>query len=102
MKLKRTVIAGLIFLMLLACVACGGGKPKGYYKDNLGFSILYFNGNKVEYETVNGVTKGTFTMDGNNVSISYDEGTSDSFVYDPDADTLDWFGLGVMIFSKEK
>ena len=110
--MKKTITFLLALVMMLSLAACGGGdKPKGTYTAyvaEIPFAQLSFSGNKVEYKTLglteaNGeITKGTFTMDGTTVNISYENGNSDTFVYDKDKDSLDYFGMGLMTFTKSK
>lgn len=101
--MKRIIVIALC-VMIVMLTACSGSsdKPHGKYYDNIGFSTLEFKGEKVTFESLQDSASGTYTMDGNTVNIVYDNGSKDSYVYDKEKDTLDLFGQGLVIFSKEK
>ena len=44
--------------------------------------------------------KGTYKFDGDTLKIEYEGGTHDEYFYDEKSDTLDWYGSGIVIFSK--
>ena len=101
--MKRAIALLLVLELCISLCACGGKNgPNGSYSSYIAgikFATLTFKGNKVLYETDDKETEGTFVMDGNTVKISYENGNSDQFTYDPESDTLDFMGL--MTFTKD-
>ena len=97
----KKIITILMLSSLIFLCACGGGRQlKGTYRDNLGFSTLVFDGNNVTSKSLNGESKGTYKFDGDTLKIEYEGGTHDEYFYDEKSDTLDWYGSGIVIFSK--
>ena len=106
--MKKIVSVLLILVVVFSLCACGGAKaPKGTYTGR------YSDGDVLSVITIN--SDGTFTeefedehwygtweMDQNNrVTCTYgDDGSTDSYVWDPKTDTLDWLGEGRVIYSK--
>ena len=97
---------GWIFFVVFIVVAISayGGEadnPEGKYSDNVGFSSIEFDGDRVVFDSLQDSKSGTFTMDGNTVNIVFNDGGKDKYIYDKKSETLDWFGEGMIIFSKD-
>ena len=97
--MKRLIVWILICSILVLFCSCGNQKLNGTYSDNMGFSSFEFNGEKVVLTTLVSTTTGTYKMEGDTVTINYDDGNSDTLTYDEESDTLSWYGE--LIYSKE-
>jgi ABC-type uncharacterized transport system auxiliary subunit len=100
--MKKALSLILALVLCLSLCACGSkNKPNGSYSAEIAgktFATLTFSGNKVTYEGSNRTTSGTFTLDGNTVIISYENGNSDKLEYNIEEDTLSLAGL---VFEKD-
>ena len=99
--MKRFVALFTALVMCLSLCACGANKPRGTYKDNIGFSTITFKGDKVESMSMGSdeVSTGTYVIEDGKILVSYDNGNRDTFEYDEETDTLSLWG-GLLIFSK--
>ena len=108
--MKRTIAVLLLFVFVFSFAACGAEGPQGTYIASYGEYVKYkivFDGDKVySYGVCNAdgsydaPSEGTFTMDGNTVLAEYSKGTNDTFVWDPEADTLS-YAEGLLTFHKQ-
>lgn len=97
---KPVIIAAIaIAAAVIMCISLFGSnndKPNGTYSATVGgkvFATLTFSGDKFTYEGSTKTLKGNFTMDGDTVTLEYENGNTDKLVYDPEADTLNLSGL---------
>lgn len=97
--MKRLIYGILTFVVLVLFCSCGDQKLSGTYSDNLGFSSLEFNGEKVILTTPTGTSVGTYEVKGNAVIINYDNGNSDTLIYNEDSNTLNFYDM--LTYSKE-
>lgn len=107
--MKTTIRITALLLLLSAAVAfaaCGkpkdGPVPNGTYKGVIGTEkVLEFNGNTVKDTFLFKTKTGKVTVDGNKVTITYESGGKDWYIYDPEAETLDFGGSGKWILTKQ-
>ncbi len=105
--MKKVIALILVLVLLLCMVGCGVGvkKPKGVYSAEIAgmtWGTLTFSGNKVESRNLatDEVEKGKFTVSGTTVTIEYEDGGTDVFIYDPDEETLDLGGFALLRYRK--
>lgn len=98
--MKRVIAFVLVIVLCASLCGCFGKRPSGLYTsyiEGIAFSTYDFSavGNKVTVEYIfTGVVKdGTWEMDGNTVTLHYEDDGYDEFTYDPDSDTLDIYGV---------
>ena len=77
--------------------SCGGTTakaegPQGFYANEELYIGYEFNEDTVTFRMLTDESKGTWTLEGDEVKISYDKGTSDTLTYDAENDSLNAYG----------
>ena len=98
--LTKKIVALILALSLCLSLCACGSKLSGTYKDSLGFSSITFSGNKIEYTTCasSDIKTGTYTLEDGVLKLTYDDGESEIFEYDEEADTFSYSKF--IVFSK--
>ncbi len=91
--MKKALKFVLVCMLAMNMFACSAKKPTGTYADGIGIWTLSFIGNNIEMKTSSSTVKGTFTMAGDNIVVSWETGGSDTFTYDSSKDVVSFQGV---------
>lgn len=90
--MKKIIALVLLAALALCLVACGGGFSEGEYSCDIAgitFSTMKFEDGSVYSEYRSGKTKkGTYSVSGSKISVSWEDGASDTFEYDSDSQSF--------------
>ena len=77
------------------------GRYTGSYANGEVFSVVTFSSDGTFIEEFEGEQwYGTWVMEGNDITCTYDDGSHDYYVWNPSDDTLDWKGEGRVTYRK--
>ena len=77
------------------------GRYTGSYANGEVFSVVTFSSDGTFIEEFEGEHwYGTWVMEGNDITCTYDDGSHDYYVWNPSDDTLDWKGEGRVTYRK--